>query len=134
MTITIEVSIYKDRDRRRLNIIPLLQGVEWTGKKLLFYGPSLDAVYDSAELFYNSLCPIDLKRVRARMRHRLGRNGHGWPLTEKQKEDRKLVLGPASAALMEAANLLPTSSSTGDRTPYTGGSPEPEPDIRYQLV
>jgi hypothetical protein len=109
MTITIQVAIFRYTDKCRLNLITgphsrnHWDGVSWDGEKLTFSGSSLDEAYASAEVFYNSLDDIDFKRVRARMRYRVGRNGHGWPLTPEQKKDLGIDWTPIKDALKQLA-------------------------------
>jgi len=58
------------------------QTISWDMKgELAFAGADIDACYIVAELFYRAAEQYgpELDNVRARMRHRFGHNGHGWP-------------------------------------------------------
>ena len=53
------------------------------GEHLVFKAQTLGDVYEIAERFYERCEQMGLKKVQARLRHRFGRNGHGWPTKEK---------------------------------------------------
>lgn len=62
------------------------RGVTWDEQRdLVIHGTSYEDADAAARDFYSSVSlhevnfPKESRNVMARMRHRFGRNGHGWP-------------------------------------------------------
>lgn len=87
MTINIQVRLFRPIDIRIMNMFWETNGdrlkscVRWEDSVLHFFGPSLDWIDACAIYFYDDLYKYGpcMHKIRARMRHRFGRNGHGWP-------------------------------------------------------
>ena len=78
----VHIVIFRDNDKRRLNMETLMAawpGVEWDGTTLVFSGISYEDLSRNAVEFYEYVVRQGYKRIAARIRHRMGHNGHGWP-------------------------------------------------------
>lgn len=99
----IHVAIFRDVDCRRLNLecgLRAYPGVEWDrpSQTLIFSGKGLEECERNAEEFYEYIVRSDYKRIAARIRHRMGRNGHGWPVDRKQAAETQRAVAFLNAA------------------------------------
>jgi hypothetical protein len=81
---TVQVYIAKQATRGWLNLHFLthdieIDGITWDGSELLITAPTMQEAKERALALYWRCDASGIKNACARLRHRFGHNGHGWP-------------------------------------------------------
>ena len=130
MSHTLQVLIYKVSVRRWMNLFwagHSMTGVSWDGSVLTFSGDSYESMEQTAICFWETCTWSELRNVRARMKHRFGRNGHDWPPLQGDSVDWSPILaaikevarrgGPYARSIEEATGTICDSGARTQQAP-----------------